>query len=161
MKLYEIAERYNNLAALLEDDTIPAEVVAEALKGVETELNEKVEQLAYIIKNTAAEVDALRGEEQRLAKRRRAAEAKIESIKAYCREQMMSVGVERIKGAYLTVGVQNTPAALIIDNEADLPMELFKPQPAKLDSAELKNRLLKGETIAGAHLEQGKALHIR
>lgn len=49
-KLYELAEEYNELLEMMEDDSVDMEVLRDTLEGVEGEIEIKAENLAKIIK---------------------------------------------------------------------------------------------------------------
>ena len=53
----------------------------ELLEGLKIQLAEKVDNVACWVKNLAAEAEAMRAEEAKLARRRKSVERKIESLK--------------------------------------------------------------------------------
>lgn len=157
--LYEISERYRNLEALLEDETVPWETVREAAAAVEDEFKAKVETLGRMMLNMAAQIKAYQEEENRLAKRRGALERRLAGMKAYVMQQMERVGLTQVRGI-VPVRVQASAPHLVVDNPDLLPRECFIPLEPLLDKAAVRERLKAGESLPGAHLEAGKHLRV-
>lgn len=160
MKLYEITERYANLMTLLDDDAIPADVVEQALAGVEDELADKAQQIARMVRNVDAEAKAIRAEELRLSDRRRALENKQTRIKGYLQAQMELCGVQKL-GGLLKVAIQNNPPALDVLDEAKVP-DAYKVQPPPVvDRRSILDAIKAGAEVPGCTIKQGRSLRIR
>lgn len=91
MKLYELAVQFRELQDMLEDENVDVEVIQNTLEGIEFEFTEKVENIAKLIKGLEAEEKAIKEEEERLSKRRKALENKREWLKQYLMENMQKV----------------------------------------------------------------------
>jgi len=157
--LYEIGERYRNLEALLEDETVPWEAVREAAAAVEDEFRAKVEAMGRMMLNMAAQIKAYQEEESRLSKRRGALERRLAGMKGYVMQEMERAGLTRVQGT-VPVRVQASAPHLVVDNPALLPRECFVPLEPLLDKAAVRARLKAGESLPGAHLEAGKHLRV-
>ena len=89
MTLYDIDAQIAALEDAAEDDMLIDEEtgelisVAQALDALRMERDEKIENVACWVKNLCAEADAIRDEEDRLVKRRKAAETKAANLKAW------------------------------------------------------------------------------
>lgn len=160
IKLYEIAENFRNLQELLEDETIPAEVIEAALNEVQGTFEEKAENIVSFIKSLEGEVAAYREEEKRLAANRRTIENKVESMKNYLFSNMQVMGCKNIKTPLFKISVKKNPASVMIDNLEAIPEDylVFKMEADKKKLAEV---LKAGETVEGCHLEQKESLSIK
>jgi hypothetical protein len=54
-----------------------------------------------------------------------------------------------------TLTLRNAPSELLISDEASIPNEFWKPQPAKLDRQGLRQQLQGGSSVPGAMLRPG------
>jgi len=102
----------------------------------------------------------IREEEQRLAERRRAIEAKVERLKTYLQEQLEVAGLQKVKRPTITVAIQANPPSVEIADETLIPSEFMIPQ-YKVDKKSILERLKNGEEIPGCSLKQTKGVRIR
>lgn len=71
MKLYEIADAYLSL-----DEVEKTDEIIKVLDGIKDEFNKKAENTVKVIRNFEADIQALKDEEMRLAKKRHSLEKK-------------------------------------------------------------------------------------
>ena len=93
--------------------------------------------------------------------RRKSIESNVERIKAGLYQAMKTTGKTKFKTALFSFNIQKNPVKLVIDDESKIPKKYFVPQPAKLDSAKLRDDLKAGAIRKYAHLEQGESLRIK
>lgn len=163
MKLYEVAESFKRLQEILLSAETEEEVLAikEVLIGYESQFDEKVENITYLIRNFQSDVEALKKEELRLAEKRKSAERKIESLKDYLFGAFIQTGTERIKFPQFTVSIRNNPESVNVKDITKIPNDYFVPQPPKLNKAGLKKAIQDGEQIEGAELVRNQSIQIR
>lgn len=164
MKLYELAENYRKVQEFLDDDEINMKAVKDTLDAIEEEIIDKCENIAKLIKTLEAEEKAFRDEEERLFKKRKAIENKIEWLRKYTAEQLERAGIERIKGKIFTVLLQPTPPAVEIVDMDTFMREGTKyliPQPPKIDKKLIMEDIKGGKEVPGVILKQEKSLRIR
>lgn len=166
MKLYEIANAYETLWSMVEDDEADLQMIEDTLQSIEGDLEEKVENMIKIIRSIEAEEKALKEEESRLNTKRKARENKRESIKKYLEQNLITMGINKVKTKVGTVNIQNNPQSIeIIDEEVLLSnpesQHYWIPQPKKLDKKKLLEDLKAGKKIEGVVLKQTKSLRIR
>lgn len=159
MKLYVLAETYQSLLEAMQDEE-QAISLADTLESIEEAIEAKVENIAKVIKTMDGEVKLLKEEEQRLASRRKALEARVDGLKRYTLSTLEQAGLTKVKGALLTVGIRNNRPSVVVD-ESELPAEFLVPQPPKPDKQRLYELLKDGQVIAGARLETSHSLSIR
>jgi hypothetical protein len=85
--------------------------------------------------------------------------ARIESRSARKRAIVATVmeraDIKKLTEPDFTASLRSTPAPLVIIDEAKIPGEFWKPQPAKLDRRQLAASLSAGQTVPGATLGNG------
>lgn len=170
MNLYQINAEIEQLEHAADDglliDPETGELISfeEALDRLRMEKAKKIENVALWCKNLASDVVALKAEEDNLAKRRRAAEAKQERLKAYLLNAITEPDgrVVPFHGTKAVVSVRNNAPSVIISDEAILPME-FKIQKieVKPDKKSIGEVLKRGIAVPGAHLEAGRSVLIK
>lgn len=162
--LYIIAKEYQAMVERLENSELDAQTIADTIEGASGELEVKATNVAMYIRNLEASADAIKQAEKAMAERRKAIESKAESIKRYLFDNMKRVGVTKIESPYFALTIKKNPPKLVIDDAGLIPGELYIYPPAPEpypDNERIKNMLKNGETVEGAHLEQGERLEIK
>lgn len=160
IKLYEIAENFKNLQELLEDETIPQEVVTEAINQIEGSFDEKAENIVKYCKSIEGEIAAYKEEEKRLAAHRKSLENKVAGMKEYLLFTMVSINKKKVETPLFKIAVKKNPAAVVIDDIEAIPDD-FLVFKMDADKKKLSERLKAGEEIAGCHIEQKESLSIK
>lgn len=161
-KMYELTEMYQNIWDLVGDDEVDLETLEKALSSIEDNIEIKAESMAKLVKGIDGDVVALKEEENRLAKRRKALENKQTNIKLYLKNQLKVMGIDKVKTPLFTVALQNNPPSVNILNE-DLIPEQYKKSVTTVSvvKKDLLEDLKQGLIIEGAEIKQGKSLRIR
>lgn len=170
MTLYDIDAQIAALDGAAEDDMLIDQdtgelvSVAQALDALRMEREAKLENVACWVKNLSAEADAIREEENRLVKRRKAAETKAANLKAWLLSAMTREDgtTDKLKTGRVMVSVKKNPPSTVVDDEALLPWayKTVKEIVAQ-DKAAIKAAILAGEEVPGAHLEYGRSVVIK
>ena len=169
MTLYDIDAQIAALDGAAEDDMlIDAETgellsVAQALDALRMEREEKLENVACWVKNLCAEADAIREEENRLVKRRKAAETKAANLKAWLLSAMTREDgtTDKLKTGRVSISVKRNPPSTVVDVEL-LPSTYKVAKITYQANKELiKRELLAGGEVPGAHLEYGRSVVIK
>lgn len=161
MKLYELTDKYAELAQMIADDETKTEMLGDTLRALEDAIEIKAENIAKLIKNLDAEVEAFKNEEKRLADRRKALETKRDGLKRYLEEQLEKIGLDKVKTPIFTVALQYNPASVQVIDESKIPPAFWITPPPTLDKKAVAERLKAGEEIPGVTLHQGRSLRIR
>lgn len=162
MKIYEIPGALRELLDRLDADPDTGEVDGEALAAY-AEYNaaaaEKLEGTACYVRELKAEAGAIKVEEERLAKRRKALENKSERLKNYMMPALEAMG-GKVKGVMASVRIGKSQAVTVFDIDA-LP-DAFKHVKTTIapDKVALKKALKSGEVIPGAALEDRQSVVI-
>ena len=169
MNIWEIDKAMREIEALEADeelvdlDTGEVISVSDALEKLEMARETKIENAAMMVKNLSAEAAAIKAEEEKLAKRRKAIENKADGVKqflvrALTREDGTS---EKFRTARAAVTVKMNPAKVIISDEKLLPEVFFREIiDRKPDRAQIKEVLSRGIEVPGAALERGRSVVI-
>lgn len=170
MTLYDIDAQIAALDGAAEDDMLIDEEtgelvsVSQALDALRMEREAKLENVACWVKNLSAEADAIREEEDRLFKRRKAAETKAANLKSWLLAAMTREDgtTDKLKTGRVMVSVKKNPPSTVVDDEALLPWayKTVKEIVAQ-DKAAIKAAILAGEEVPGAHLEYGRSVVIK
>lgn len=170
MNIYQINAEIEHLEYACEDglliDEETGELITfdEALRQLKMAKEEKIENVALWVKNLTAESAAIYAEEESLAKRRKAVDAKCERLKAYLISALMREDgtAEKFKTARCTVTVRKNPVKVTITDEKKLPAEFFAETiTRKADKAQIKEVLTRGIAVPGAVLEQTRGVLIK
>lgn len=155
MKLYDIAEIYENLENI--DDDV---AVAAAMDGLDAALEEKLESTAKVIRNLEAEAEALEAEEKRLKARKTAVRNRIADIKGYVQENLEAMGKDKVTSGIFKWSIQaNAPSVNILDE--DLILDAYWKIERKPMKTEIKKAIEAGELTEGAELVRTKSLRLR
>lgn len=169
MTLYDIDAQIAALDGAAEDDMIIDEEtgelisVAQTLDALRMEREAKLENVACWVKNLYAEADAIREEENRLIKRRKAAETKAANLKAWLLAAMTREDgtTDKLKTGRVMVSVKRNPPSTVVDDEL-LPSTYKVAKITYQANKELiKRELLAGGEVPGAHLEYGRSVVIK
>lgn len=169
MNIWEIDKKMSEIMALESDEELidleTGEVISveEALDRLEMAREAKIENAALAVRNLAAEALAIKGEEERLTKRRKALEAKAEGFKRYLIAALMREDgtSEKVTTARAAVSLRMNPAKVVIREEGAVPAEFYREiVKRKIDKAQLKEVLSRGIEVPGAALERGRSVVI-
>lgn len=159
MRLYDLTGKWQELQSMSEE--IEPVLLKDTLESIDILIDEKVENIAKIIKNNEATINAIKQEEQRFAERRRALENNNKRLKQLAQESLEAVGKDKVKGDLFTIGIQNNPTSVNVLDEKLIDSIYFVPQEPKLDKKMLLTDLKAGADIAGVEIQQTRSLRIR
>lgn len=133
---------------------VDEETLADTVEGL-TSLHD---MLAAVIRSQWDDLvlaKALRERIDEMQQRLRRLEHKVEKKKDLVAKVMERAQIGKILEADFTAFLRQAPRPLIISDEAQIPQEYWKPQPAKLDRKTLIDRLKAGDQVPGATLGNG------
>lgn len=165
MKLYEIANEYQMILSQLESGEITDEQFQEEVGGLTTSAEDKIKNVAYIIKTLQAEKEIIDTECKRLEKKKDAHENRIEWLRSYLSHEMERLHIDKVLNKpYFNVSLRDgkfklNPATL---NEVLVPDEYkLVNQVVKLDKKKILDEMLAGVVIPGAEVIREKYVEIR
>ena len=161
--LYELTADWLTLYNMIDNpEDWDEDALIDTLEGIDGEIEIKAEGYAKVIKNLAAEAEALKAEEERLYKRRKVKENAIARMKANLQASMEATGKTKFKTELFSFSVQANAPAVVLDVEepSEVPEE-YRKVTVDFDKTAIKEALKKGEKFKFAHLEQSSSLRIR
>lgn len=160
--LFDISQRYSNILELAENPDIPSEVFEEALREMDGELTEKLENIVAFIRSMEGDVSTIKNEVDRLNARKKATENKINSLKRYTEDCLRAVNKTKIKTSLNTISIQKNAPSVNILSEDLIPNEFRKEEVVvSFDKKSILSQLKAGVEIDGCELKQSESLRIR
>ena len=159
MTLYELAQDYTAFLIAVENGDIPEEAIPDTLESIEASIDEKVDNTACVIKVLQAEMAAIKAEEERLAKRRKAKETAMNKVKTYLADMILSIGKTEFESPRNKLSFRKSEETVcdskVLDAKWMRKKETFEP-----DKVAIKNAILSGEKIHGAEIVVKQNLQI-
>ena len=164
MNLYEISDEYIFLLETgVDEDGVPEEDLIEKLESLDAELEEKADNIACVIKQLAAESEAIKAEEKRLNQRRSAKENNADRLKQYLSECLLRVGRQTLETPRNKITFRKSKSVEIEDYKAlrESYPEFVKPQEPKIDKTAVKKLLEEGADIPGCRIQVNQNIQIK
>ena len=158
MNLYEITGAIAQLTELMEEGEIPAEVFEDTVANLGAE--NALEGVIKAIRNATADAEAYKAEAERLTEKRRAAEEKVDRLKALILNYLTATDQKKASAGIFSVSRRATKSCELLDETA-IPAEFLIPQPAKIDKKTILAKLKEGEEIPGAQLKESESIAIK
>ena len=157
--IYQISERYNNVLALLDDDDVSQDDIADALTEVMDDVVSKGENGIMYFRKLQGTIDAAKAEKKKIDAYIKALESRKKRLEGAYMQAMEMMKMKSIMTARGEMKIKKNPPAVIIDDVAKIPTQYMR-QKVEItpDKAAIKAALKSGETIEGAHIEQGVSL---
>jgi len=164
MKLYELADQYNEaFAAMVDAETgeINDQALA-TLDALQVDIKDKGLAVAAYIRNHDADVDALKAEEQRLATRRKQLESRMDWLRGYLLDNMQRCGISEIKSPYFTIKTKKCPPSVKVTDENQLPQKYVQVKESiSVDKILIKKDIAEGIDVPGVVMEQKTTVTIK
>ena len=167
MTLYEIATEYKDFAEAVENGEIPKEAINDTLESIQALLEEKVDNIACLIKNLTADAEAIKAEEARLAERRKQKEATTERLKAYLSDMLIKSGCTKLETARNKISFHKSEAVTVEDEAKFIEWamnenrEFLTFKAPTISKTALKKALADGQAIDGVYIESKANLQIK
>lgn len=173
--LYEITGEIKTLEDMIETflvdaDGNPREIAPEEkdallslVDEIQGQFSAKAERICRYMADVQAVAAACKAEEERLAKRRKAAERKTDALKWILETSMIRAGMEKAEAGTFKLAFQKNPPSVFIARLEDVPPEYWRiiPETREPDKRKMLDDLKAGRAIPGALLAQGSSLRIR
>ncbi len=156
MQLYELTEIYLNL----KDMDIEEGDLNSALENIDDEIETKADNIAKVLRDFDGDIEALKFEEERLAKKRKAIENRQKQLKEYLQNAMIVLDKRKFKTDLFSFNIQRNAPSLKILDESKIPDDYYKIEK-KLNKNDLKEAVKNGLFEDAAELVQTESLRIR
>ena len=156
MKLYNLTNEYLDLIGMLTDPDIDAEIVEDTLEGLQGEIEEKLESCGMILRQMSGDIETIDAEIKRLQARKKTFENSQKRLKNYVLTSMKAMGRPKIKTPLFSFTIRDGVDFVVITDEDKVPDDYRVKQPDKINKAELKDFLKKGNVLSYAYLQKGE-----
>jgi hypothetical protein len=164
MKLYELTAAYASALELFTDPEqhFDDDLINDTLESIELSFDDKVIQIASVIKSMQAEADAIKTAISSMSARQKSLENRADDLKAYLLRNMKSAGIKQVKSPWLVVNMQKSPVSVNVINESEVPV-FYKTEvvTVKIDKTAIKNAWRDNYPVSGCELVQGEHLRIK
>lgn len=156
--LYELSNNWQQVYDMdLDEDTW-----LDTLDAINEDVKDKIENSGRLYRSWESDAKALKSEEERLAKKRKAIENRMKSLKGYLQDNMERMKKNKIKTDLFSFNIQNNPAGTNIVDEKLIPSKYYETETVKkFDKRAMLDDLKAGQVIAGVELKQSQSLRIR
>ncbi|MGE5623001.1 MAG: siphovirus Gp157 family protein [Bacillota bacterium] len=161
---FELAAEYRQLAALLAERHDDEQVIADTLESISGPLDERLENLAKMVRNIESAASGVRQTMESLERRHAALQRASERARGLILDLMRMAGRDKTDTALFSIAVRKNPPQVVIDQEAALPpafLTQYAPPPPTPDKKAIAAALKAGIPVPGAHTEQHVRLEIR
>jgi hypothetical protein len=160
MRLYEITNEAQYLAALLETEELTPELEAELIINQE-QLQTKAINYAKVISNYQGESDAIDAEIKRLKAMKESRDKKVTWLTDSLKKAMMVSGIEKIDSPLFKLSLRRSEAVEVEVPEA-LPVDWqVRKVMITADKVAIKKAIKEGYAITGARLVENFNLQIK
>ena len=164
MTLYEINEQIRNALPQIDPETGEVTNAAE-LDQLRMDRDEKIENIALVIKNDSALVAAIKAEAEAQAKRAKTLQNRIEWLKGYLASQLTTPdGREKFQTAKVQIGWRRSSSVEFEDEPAfclAYPLLCKTKTEIKPDKAAVKKAIEDGQSIRGAAIVDKVGIQIK
>ena len=162
MRLYEITQDIAELEELINNEELTEDEVIEVKTMIESVLNEKAEQIAYVIKNKESDIKAIKEEEKRLKEKRKSVEKSAERLKSYVLENLLMLDKKKIKTSVGDIAIRKSQA-VEVSSDVNVLDDRFKrvKTTVEADKTALKEAIKSGEVVDGVEIVENYSLNVR
>lgn len=163
MKLYELTNEYENLFETLNNvDEITSEVIENTLMPIKQDIKNKSINIASYIKNLECEMDAMDDYINKMTRKKKIRQKKIDAIKNYLRTNMEKTGINKIETTEFTILLGSEDIRTEIYDSSVLPINLCRRvEKFEPDKNLIKKAIEDGNIIDGARLIKTRRLTIK
>ncbi len=162
MKLYEIAKDIEAAFSDIEDSGAEiSDSLRTKLDALKDNLDVKADNIVRVVQSLEARAEGFKAEQERLAKKRKSAESKIEWLKTYIADCMQLMGTRKLETELFTLSLRNSERVEVPDPEM-LPEQYKRTKvTVEPDKTLIKSDLKCGATIPGVVVLENVTLQIK
>lgn len=147
--------------ALLEMEGLDDETIQNTLAGYEAPLEDKAIGYVMVMRNFEASAKAIKEQEDALAKRRKALEAKVERLKKNLLDNLLAADKLKIDRPEAVITIAKSPGKVEVRDEAQIPADYYDTPPPVLNRRAIAEAISAGAVVPGAELVPGWSLRIK
>jgi len=156
-KLYQLTDRYKAIEDMLdrEIEYISQDEIKETLANIKDDIEDKIASIGKIVLELKSDIESVKAEEDRLAKRRSGFTSKMEWLKLYLLAEMVSTNTLKVKKDVISVSVQNNPPSAELINLELVPEQYIRIVPERREPdkrAIIEHFKETGELVSGVNI---------
>lgn len=161
--LFDLTGDWLRLYDMADDPDTDPQAFFDTMEGIEGEIEDKADGYACVIAKLNGEAKAIKEQEERLSKRRKAIEDNVKFMKDVLQDAMEITGKTKFKTTLFSFGIQNNPETVVLDTDIySIPDKFIKYAEPEVNKTAIRNAIKNGEDMSGiAHLVQTRGLRIR
>ena len=164
--LYELTAERLALQNRLEELDFDSETIADTLESQSTDLQAKIEDYGYVLRNRGAFLAAMDAEIERMKSRRDAEAKRIAGIEDWLLKNMQACEITKIECPAFTVAIKKNPESVdVLDESLINEWYMYTPTPApvqpKPDKKQILADLKAGKEVTGCALKRTVKLIIK
>lgn len=165
LKLYEIADEYRAILALMDlsDEEVDTDSFALAIEDIKVAFEEKATNIGCLIRELTAESQAITDTIKNLQGRTQAIDRRVDRLQDYLREQMQASGIKSASDNRIKLTLKQNPLSVRVDDPNKIPLNYCRiiPECMEPDKTAIKAALKSGAVIPGCALIQAVRLEIK
>lgn len=158
MKLYEIANNYQQVLQLAEAGELDEQTTKDTLESIGGEFADKARNCMMIVRQLESDAAGIDTEIDRLKSLRNQTDKSIESLKDYIKFGMEATNCEKLDLGIFKLTLKAPSKAVEIFDESLLPTDYFVvvPETKRPDKSMISKAIKDGIDVSGAKLIDGK-----
>lgn len=160
-KLYDLTQQYQQIKDLIDEHETDSPALIDTLESIDGAIEDKLENIAKLIRTLEAESEAFKKEELRFQTKRKVRENNTKRLKAYAQEALEATGKRKIEGGTFTLALQKNPPSVLISDDKLIPAHYLIEQEPTIDKKSILEDLKNEIHVDGAELKRGQSLRIK
>ena len=157
MRLYDIAQEYNQLLRLVDDGELTAEMVKDTLESISAEFDDKALNCMMVVTQLDSDSDGIGKQIDRLKALQKSIDSSRENLVEYVKAGMLAVDKDKLDLGLFKLSIRKATVQLGEIDESKVPAKFWVtiPESKRLDRAALL-AVRKLEEIEGVELSESK-----
>lgn len=159
--LYELSNGYEEVINMLYQDDIDEQMIFDTLESIEGDMDDKIENVAKIIREVEAKSNAHKEEGQKQINRSKVLDNRVKTLKTSIYNAMKTMGKSKLSTNLFDFSIAKNGGkqALTIDSEVSAE---YTKTVVENDTDKIRQALEEGKKLPFAHLEpRGERLSIK
>jgi len=163
MKLYKIAEKFNDILELINEDGELNQDTVQALDDIESEFEEKAIAVASYVKSLEAEQEAIQQAINSMRARQDSLSTKSEQLREYLQFNLQRLSINEISSSpYFKIKIKQCPESIDVFDETAIPAEFVREKTVtSIDKIKIKEAIKDGIDVPGASIQRKLKLEIK
>lgn len=158
MRLYDIAQEYNQLLQMVDAGELSADDIKDTLESISAEFDVKARNCIMVVRQLESDSDGIAKEIDRLKSLQKSIDNSQSNLVDYVKSGMLSVGKDKLDLGIFKLTLRAATKAVEVTDESKIPALYFRviPESKAVDKSLISAALKDGFEIEGAKLIDGK-----